>query len=58
MSFHGWIDLLFSILNNTLLSDSTTVYLFFHSIVDGHLGHFQIRDIMSSVTVNILELVF
>ena len=30
MSFHGWIDLLFSILKNTLLSDSTTVYLFIH----------------------------
>ena len=30
MSFHGWIDLFFSILNNTLLSDSTTVYLFIH----------------------------
>lgn len=40
------------------LCDYTTVYLSFHSIVDGHLGHFQIRDIMSSVAVNILELVF
>ena len=35
-----------------------TIYLFFHSIVDGRLGRFQIRAIMNSVAMNILELVF
>lgn len=35
-----------------------TIYLFFHSIVDGRLARFPIRAIRNSVAMNILELVF
>lgn len=40
------------------LYEYITIYPFFHCIVDGHLSCFQIRVIVNSVAVNILELVF
>lgn len=40
------------------LCEYTPIYPCVHFIVDEHLGRFQVRAIMNSVAVNILELFF
>ena len=41
-------------LNNILLSEGTTIYLFTHSPTEGHIDCFQVLEIMSEAAVDII----
>ena len=55
MSFHGLIAHVLMVLNNTLLSEYTTVCPFTH---EGHLGCFQVLAVMNEAGVAIHVLIF